>query len=317
MSQRKFISEFGLNMVSGYSFLLQQDGLERVAESGIDPHIYLICRRPRITLDPDSITFTQDRVKGRFQKQIRNDRIDIPFEVENRFGTSDLIVDCTYPNTHFFIRNSQGSVLLEGKSANLLALSGPEFSEHLDLEVLYVGQSYGTDGSRNAGKRLKTHETLQGIYSEAMQRNPDQDIWLVLFTFEPLLLASFDGTAESYGKSKEEDSQHIENILKTEISEQQRINFTEAAIIKYFQPEYNKTFKKTFPNPAHSTYKECYDIDLNMVSVEIQTDQLRLNLWSDAAKSSWVHFCSFPLHSREERVYMFELPEKQTQQDAP
>jgi hypothetical protein len=178
---------------------------------------------------------------------------------------------------------------------------------HLDLEVLYIGQAYGSDGSRTAVDRLQNHSTLQGIYAEAIRNSPDQEVWMVLCSFEPYLLASFDGRSKNYATTLHQDDAHIHQVISTAITEQQEINFTEAALIKYFQPEYNKVYKDSFPNPAHSTYSECYDVDLNMVSVEVQTEELRLKLWSEAAKPAWVHFCTFPLHSKQERQFMFDL----------
>lgn len=308
MAERKFISEFGLNMLVGWKFLLQQDHLHIVSETDVDPHIYFICRMPRITLDPESISITRERLSGVFRKQIKDKHIDIPFDTENVNGYTDVKFESVYPYTDFKIVDTKnGRIYLEGKSVLLLSILGDEYREHLNLEVLYIGQSYGKDGSRNAGERLQKHETLQEIYSEAMTKNPDQDIWLLLCTFQPLIVASFDGRKQNYQTTEEEDTAHISNVLDAEISEQQKINFTEAALIRYFQPEYNKTFKDTFPNPAHLTYRECYDIELNMVCVELQTDNVGVDLWSSAANPSWIHMCKFPLHSKEDRKYMLDL----------
>jgi len=308
--QRKYISEFGLNMVNGYRLLLQQEHLDRVDQIGIEPHIYIVTRRPRITLDPKSVNFTDDKVTGYFQKQIKDKLIPIPFETQNFLGTSNVLLKCEYPYTEYAISDENNNVISNGKCALLLATLSPKFWEHLDLEVLYVGQSYGKDGKRTASERLQSHSTLQGIYAEAIKTSPDQDIWLILSTFEPLLLGSFDGRSKNYATTMEEDSEHIHEVINTDISEQQQINFTEAPLIRYFQPSYNKIYKDSFPNPAHSTYSECYDVDLNMVCVEVQTEDLGVRLWSEAVKPQWVHFCSFPLHSREDRVYMFEFEDK-------
>lgn len=303
---RKYLSEFGLNMVSGYLLLLQQERLSAIDDAGIEPHIYMIGRRPRIMLDPDSVRITESRVTGMFRKQIRDSVEEIPFDVPNLMGTKEVTMESSYPYTEYRTIREGGEVVGGGKCALLMASFGPSFWEHLDFEVLYVGQAYGTDGSRKAGDRLKRHETLQGIYSEAIGRNPDQEIWILVGTFEPLLLSSFDGITKNYATSEKEDSEHLSRVLSAEMTERQQINFTEAALIRYFQPEYNKIFKETFPNPAHSTYSECYDIDLNMVCVEMQTENIGLRLWSENIEPKWVHFAAFPLHSREERVYMFE-----------
>lgn len=307
MTQRKYMSEFGLNMVNGYSLLLQQEHLDQVDRTGIEPHMYIVTRRPRITLDPESVKFTEDKVSGNFQKQAKDKLIPIPFETQNFLGTSNVSLRCEYPYTEYSIEDENKGIISSGKCALLLATLGPEYWEHLDLEVLYVGQSYGKDGSRTASERLKSHSTLQGIYAEAIKNSPDQDIWLILSTFEPLLLSSFDGRSKNYATTMEEDSEHMREVLNADITEQQQINFTEAALIRYFQPSYNEIYKDSFPNPAHSTYSECYDIDLNMVCVEVQSEALGLRLWSGSVEPRWVHLCSFPLHSREDRVYMFDF----------
>lgn len=307
MTKRKYLSEFGLNMVSGYCFLIQQDHLDLIDQTGVDPHIYIVGRRPKISLNPSSVAFEKDYVSGEFRKQIKDKYVSIPFKTRNMLGTHEVTLKCEYPYTEYEIIESGGNAIAGGKCALLLASFGFEYWEHMDLEVLYIGQAYGKDGSRNAADRLKKHETLQGIYSEAIKNSPDCDIWLILCTFEPLMLASFDGRQKEYVTTIEQDTGHIKEVANADITEQQQINFTEASLIRYFQPSYNKIYKKSFPNPAHSTYSECYDIDLNMVSTEIQTEDIGLRLWSESVAPEWVHFSSFPLHSKKERMYMFDI----------
>ena len=180
------------------------------------------------------------------------------------------------------------------------------YSHLLDTEVLYVGQAYGEGGSRVAPERLKTHSTLQGIYAEALRASPDTEIWIALWSFELMILTSFDSRFP-VATTLEQDDSHIANVLGKGISEQQQINFTEAALIRYFQPEYNTMFKESFPSPAHSTYAECYGLDLNTVNVELQCEPLGCRLWSNVVAPEWDHFVTFPLHSPEARKEMFDL----------
>ncbi len=310
MGQRKYISEFGLNMLNGARLVLQQEHLHKINEINIKPHIYIIARRPRITILPSEFKFGDEIIKGVFRKQVREDYEDIEVSTNNHLGTSEVEIISDYPFTEYRIVSSDGdSLLANGKSALLLAACGVEYWHHLDLEVLYIGQSYGLNGSRTAAERLQKHETLQGIYAEAMRNSPDQDIWLFVSEFEEMFLATFDGRDRGSLSSSDDDS-HISRVVNNTMSQQQKINFTEAALIRYFNPEYNKTYRDTFPNPAHRTYSECYDIDLNMICVEIQTRELGFRFWSKAVDSAWVHFCAFPLHSKEDRRYMFEIDGK-------
>lgn len=304
---RKFISEFGLHVCNSYSWLLQQDQLDRLGELPEDPHIYIVGKRPRISIDPSSVHFGPEVITGRFFKHVFDQKIEIPFIARNELGRTDLKAISVYPFTEVAFVAPDGEKVLFGKTAMILGICGPMYWEHLDLEVLYIGQSYGEGGARNATQRLQSHSTLQGIYAEAIRNAPDQEVWLVLLCFERYMLASFDGITKNYQTSEEEDDEHRGKVLANPISEQQEVNFTEAALIKYFRPEYNVKYKETFPSPAHSTYEQCYAIDLNMVAVEVQTEELMLRLWSAASTLQWTHIAKFPLHNEAERRYMFQI----------
>lgn len=311
MSNRKYTTEFGLNLVSANTALLQQDKLGEIDRLGLKPHVYIVARRPRITVVPESIQFSNTAVTGHFQRQIGQRLESIPFAIEHKWGTEDLSLQSAYPFTAFkIILNATGTTVLSGKCAMLLYSCGPLYWQHLDLEVLYVGQAFGADGSRTAADRLGNHETLQAIYAETMRLSPDQDIWLFLTEFTEFMMVMIDGKDKNVVVSEDEDSAHIHQVVHSEISEQQAINFGEAALIRFFAPRYNKRFKDTFPNPAHKTYAECYDLDLNMVSVELDTEDAGFRFWSDKVEPQWAHYCSFALHNREERRYMFELEDE-------
>ena len=292
--------------MAAWRVLVQQDRLDDAARIDFDPHLYFITRRPRIILDPASVEFTKDKVRGRFKIQRKESYEDIVFETNNYMRTDKIKAICDYPQTEYKFIDETGKIISEGKTALLLANTGSQYWKYLDLEVLYIGQAYGGDGQRTAIDRLKSHSTLQNIYAEAIRLSPDQDIWLFLCSFELIMIGSFD-PRHGFEATLEEDTAHIAKVFQKPISEQQQINFTEAALIRYFQPEYNIIYKDTFPSPAHSTYAECYDIDLNMVSVEIQTDELGFRLWSPIIEPQWIHLFNYPLHSREDRKHMFDL----------
>jgi hypothetical protein len=308
---RKFISEFAVNMVGGPHALLQQEDLENnqlreLFNEECPCHIYMICRRPRISIQPEDVRFTDRTFEGHITIQDGATVHKEPFSMPVK-DTSDLKFLSEYPFNAFAIATSDGSVCMEGKAAVFAAKAGPRFHKHLSAEVLYVGQSYGVEGSRTAPDRLKSHPTLQKIYAEAICRTPDKEIWLELWSFSPMLLISFDGISKDYGTTTEQDDDHINSVLDTEITEQQRVNFTEAALIRYFDPEYNKLFRGTFPNPAHTSYSECYDLDINSVVVELDTEDSECQLWSKAVPPRWTHYIQYALHSKEDREAMFDF----------
>jgi len=297
-------------MKATYLVLVQQDDLEtrsvQVELTNHPFHIYIICRRPRITIDPTNFEVSPELISGVLKVQRGNAFANIPFLIKNGTGHNSLSLESPYPHNKFAFVAPNGDPVVWGKVGTIAhTLRIPH--EVLDLEVLYVGQSYGKEGSRSAPDRLKNHSTLQGIYATASANFPDQEIWLVLCEFEEMLIASFDGTQRTYGTTDEEDSSHTQRVLRTPVSEQQRINFTEAALIRYFDAPYNQIYRDSFPNPAHETYAACYDIDYNAVSVELTTEELNCQLYSATTEPTWWHLPKFALRSRDERVSMFTI----------
>lgn len=313
--KRKYISEFGINMYLTHTMVLQQEELKRVNEINyFSPefpcHIYFICRRQRILINPLKFSCNENEVYFTFMIQKQSNFEELLIKATNVFKTTNIKLESEYPYNTFRLM-VDGKVYSHGKCAILLQTLSEKHSEHLDLEVLYIGQSYGVDGARTAPDRLKNHSTLQGIYSEAIQRNPDCEIWLIPTSFKQMLLTSFDGKMKISDELDLEDSKHIESVTRAVIyeglNEQQVINFTEAALIRYFSPSYNKEYKDTFPNPAHKTYSQCYDLDINSVCIELNTENIRSQIYSEEVSRSWSHFKNFPLHSSKERKEMFDL----------
>jgi len=315
MAKRKYISEFALHMNLTHTMLLQQDDLINVGEyeyfSSENPcHIYMICRRPRILIDSTNFVVNSEEIIFAFKIQRQNEYENLELKFPNSYGTNDIKIISSFPFNTFELFKD-GNLVLSGKSANLLQYLGTQSTNHLDLEVLYIGQSYGVEGARTAPDRLQSHSTLQGIYSEAIIKNPDCEIWLLLTSFEKYLLTSMDGTLKVNDEDMEKDTEHLKKVTNTflsnDLNEQQVINFTEAALIRYFQPPYNIEYKNTFPNPAHSTYSECYDLDVNSISIEVNTENVYCQLYSTTRKTKWIHIHDFFLHSKDDRISMFDF----------
>lgn len=310
MTRRKYTSEFALSAETQLVLVLQYEELDRLAEfapvAEFPCHIYLICRRPRITLDPAGFAISAETVRGRFRIQRGPTFEERDFEMVNAMNRHDLRLECAYPHSIFAFVAPNGDKISQGK-VGLLAHYVPAMRDVLDLEVLYVGQAFGANGERTAPDRLKGHSTLLGIYAEAASRSPDQEVYLVLLNFNYMLIGSFDGRDKNVAASDQEDRAHIDEVINADLPEQVWINFAEAALIRYFQPSYNVLLRETFPNPAHASYRLCYDVDLNMLAVAIDTSEARTRLWSSAVAANWIHFANYALHSAAERKTILEL----------
>jgi hypothetical protein len=293
-------------VISSFDYLLlaEQDQLATIPpEVAVDLHLYMICRRPRITVVSDEFRATADSYTFVFAVQHQDEQQRVELVTPNLYERSDIEMRSQWPYGDFVIATDAGERLTWGRASLLPGELGCHF-DSLDLEVLYVGQAYGSGGERSATARLAQHPTLQAIYGEAVRHSPDMDVFLVLLSLDGptnlVLLSPVPGDEDDL----------VESYLRltTPISEQQRINFTEAALIKHFEPSYNKIYKNTFPSPAHKTYSECYDLDLNLVGFELETGEvLRTRLWSPSAERSWYHVREFPLHDTAERRHLFDF----------
>ena len=243
-----------------------------------------------------------DAVRCVLEVHDRDDRIEVPYQFPFSEVPAGIQLTCEYPYTDFVLENPDDKFRLPGKWSMMLQRSHA-MSPHLDFNVLYVGQAFGEDGDRNAAERLQSHETLQKIYAEAIQKNPDKEVWLSLIAFQPpMQIVMFDGRHK--GPTDEPDG-HNDKFGDMEMSWAHKICFAEAAMIRHFQLEFNKTFKSSFPSNSHVSYAECYDLDLNSVSVEFNTESLNCTFSSPTVEPTWLHMIQYALHDRKERIAMF------------
>jgi hypothetical protein len=309
-----YVSEFGISMVCTPFSLFRQSELAfaqaeaQAKQEGYSPHLYILAQRPRVTLDPKSVVITKDEISGRVQFAMPEGPKTCGWSARNPFADATLVMECPYPYSEFALRR-KGGALLSGGECAMLVPSGREPAEvpsDYDLKVVYVGQAFGDDGDRDAFQRLRSHSTLQEVYADAMREAPHMDVWLMLLRAEATQIVSIFPSDLSPGVPLDESlAKKTRQLLGAPISLQQRINFTEAALIRYFSPSYNTVYKDRFPHPGHKTYAECYAADVNVVCAELQTLDVAARTFSDAVAPAYAHIASYALRSNEERRHMF------------
>lgn len=315
---KRLPSEIAINMNLHKMMILQQTEIQYVNkmnyfDADSPCHLYFVGKRPRVTIDKDYFELHQEYIGLNFKIQNQDNIVELPFKLPNRFGVENLSLHTKYPYNRFQILFNEKTLIDAIVSSFLQTFYHSIHAiDFLDFEVLYIGQSYGVEGARTAPDRLVNHSTLQGIYAEAISNNPDSEIWLALASFSQINIMMFDGitkfTEDERLKDNERFSKVFEKINYEGLNEQQKINFTEAALIRYFEPPYNKIYKDSFPNPAHTTYSECYDLNINSVCIEMNThEMINCQFYSQTIKKAPRHMKDFLLHSREERKSMFEF----------
>lgn len=300
-------------MKASILFLHQQDSFDDVELvnqlRNFPLHIYLICRTPIIKLDPEKTRITDHEISLTFYSELKGKRKDHIISTINRSESLITNIESPFPYNMVYAYSPDGSVCSLSKTHLLLKYLAYYQNQYLDefnLEVLYVGQAFGTDGSRITVDRLKTHEKAQRIYFDTQQKFPDHEVWFLALTFEPLLMTMFKpwGNVDPKLFNKELEAQQL--LEESPISFDQQITVAEAALIKYFNTyEYNKEYLN-FPSPEHNSYDEIYLMDFNSAGFEVTSGSIHSKLFSKDRAPSFSHFESYFLHSNTDRKAMFK-----------
>jgi len=276
-------------------------------------NIYFVLRRPKVTVDPNSVKIKGNAVDLDFIIHNKGDFGVVHLSIELNEAKSDLEFKSEYPYNLFTFSDKNG-VLLGARPSTLLdsnIVQDNIDTQLLDYEILYIGQAYGSDGNRTALDRLASHETVQKIYMHSLTQHPDSDIWIMLTNFSQqsmLFMAGADLIKVSEEDSKIENEK-LEHMLQNDglsISEKQKINFTEAALIKYFEPEYNIRFKDIFPSSKHISYSECYGLDIKALTIELDTSEMMRKIFTEKTEIKHHHIKMFEFNSDEDRICILE-----------
>ena len=270
-------------------------------------HIYLICKSPAISFSKDSLTYERGNISVtanyRVEGQVREQKFSFEFPLLD--GATDIKLS-KYPHREILTLNSEGEEVRHLPASMVAMGMGWHLknSELSDLEVLYVGQAFG-DGSRTAFERLKSHSTLQKILAQAQYESPDSEIQILTFEYVPYrIIHQMDGRAGNVIDDYR-DLERFRSVRENPLSEHEQICLIEAGLIRYFQPRYNEIYKDNFPSDKHKILEGCYNLDFSGLVVEINTDELRFNLFSETVKPRDHHICRIDLLDPEKRWGFF------------
>ncbi len=308
---RKFLSEFAVSLFSARWLMVTPSDLmkggevsQEAAEVAQRCHIYLICRRPAQFYDPKNFKYDGGKVSGTLAYKIagRTEELyfELPFEPSDGATTVRL---SDYPHREIEACSSDGECIRRVPASMMTHLVAPS-GVLRQLDVLYVGQAYA-DGRRSAFERLKDHSTLQRILADVVQSMPDDEVLLLTFEYEPYqIIGSIDGAAKEAIRD-ETDAARFPRILDNPLTEKQQICLVEAGLIRYFNPQYNEVYKNSFPSEDQKILAECYALDFSALVVEIDTTELRMELFSHSVAASDHHIAEFDLVDPERRRSFF------------
>lgn len=315
--KRKYTTEYCLGFLNSYTAMLTAQQLlsggtmtQGQIESIANCHIYIITARPAPYFKADSIKHENNKLSGTICYKI--DGIEKSIEFENyswKLEHDAVSLNCKYPYKEIISYNAEGkevTYVAASFLANIFLNPGSDGLTDLNnYEVLYVGQSLGNQGNRNAYDRLKSHSTLQKILSQTGYDYPDKEVMIFMHEFKhENMFTSMDGRAIDADKS-DKNEERLMNAIKNPPDKKQKIGMIEAALIRYFQPYYNEMYKIKFPSTKHKILKSCYALDISGLVVELNTENLNYHLYSSTIISKHHHMAQIDLFNSLERRSFF------------
>lgn len=315
---RKYLSEFAVNLCSARTLLLPADQLAsdgemdaQAADISENCHIYVICSRPSCSFDPEKFIFDGQKINANLLYKVDGKSHVIPFEMPFRLLDNARNVHVSsYPHREIQTTTDDGAIV-RYVPASSLSIAGIVDEEILrELEVLYVGQAYAK-GNRSAIDRLKSHSTLQKILADVLYKMPDHEILILAFEYVPYrVIASIDGIDKTAIRD-ESDALRFISIMDNPLTEHQQICLAEAGLIRYFQPEYNEIYKSSFPADDQKILHDCYKYDFSGLITEIDTEDLHVSLYSTTVSPSYHHIAQFDLIDPKKRRSFFTMVDRE------
>lgn len=265
-------------------------------------NIYMICKRPKVRFVPGSITELninglQQLQTGLLDIQSGSGRKQVPFAFDAqevlkaellRFDPSQYpkkghstidfkIGDAPHSTLHALIDvyDDETNEIVHRLDMELeLDYLSSHFKWYVpalqDLEILYIGQSFGVKYESTSEQRLDRHQARQAITSEASQRE-DFDVIGVYMDFKVQLCR-----------------RDVPGIgLQVPMPAKNVLDLLEGSLINQFQPRFNKQCKDKYPRgPAMVEDIQRLNVDDIYVNIDSSHDPVRF--FSSTSEVSFV-----------------------------
>ncbi len=272
------------------AILCKHNGIDELAErlpTTLPVYTYAILRGPRIHFVPDRTRLTEHHVQseivvdaGEWQLQF-----EIHFDIAAEYR--DLAVAIS-PSGSEIVLMRDGEICHSISATEHITTELAKDGEGLPYEVAYIGQAYGTDGDRSAVERLQSHASLQRIYADTLDTSASREVWLLLMSMRYGRSGIVSVTEGNAPTSEARILQAADALLRP-VSQKTSVNLAEAAMIHYFQPHYNSTFKDVFPSRKHASYSEYFESGFDSLEIVLDTGAAGIELFSESRAPAAVH----------------------------
>lgn len=274
-------------------------------------HIYLLCKRKKLFFESCDQSEGEFNVTKFYYLNERHDKEHVTVKHSKEI----VINDCKDGICNIDFKENKGVEIEDYTLVNSLFHMQEDFlgdkeKRNLpsDLEVLYVGQSFGRNKKRQIDKRLTNHEKLQKIALEIINKGTSEEVLVIGLDYLVKDLATAFVTVDA-----DRENFSLENLLKLKanasvrIPESQEVTVYEAALINHFQPELNVEYKETFPSLGYSSYEEIFNTKFDYTSVEINTYETGSRIFSqECPERKYYHNKQFALDSKDQKKEFFD-----------
>lgn len=278
-------------------------------------NIYMVARRPRISIDPNSLNLDtiNQTVEGtyviNFGVEVKQKKFVYKNPLDNRMTA---LGEPAYPYDHIRVvldYNFHAQIKIQ----DLIRDSKPSMSPYSDLFVEYVGQSFGDEGDSDALSRLigKTgkqgHGSLQKVLADINANNPESEAYVLLYSYGYYRKLILGGAGPEPLHELGDNPTRLNELLDAVVPRSNRIDLIEASLIRYFQPKYNDIYKRTFPKKNHEILSELFKLDITGLSVSLATEWHNTRVSSEKIEPSCEHLAIYPIVDDEQRMSFFDL----------
>ena len=266
----KYMSGYGLQTWAYHLSMSYPFDLDYLSPDDRRYNIYVATIIPKLSIDEDSVQFFEDCI--RFDvivgtgEHTSKETLDISI-------ISDDMPEFDHRKFEFEYEKPRKAMVFTGWEKgpielNLLHVYLTESKYYLDTEIVYIGQAFRENGERLPAEELMSDPMLQKVEEAILREYPEKDLTLLLLEFKSHLLEEID--------SEDEDLVQLQELTKNPPLElnNQIVDATEAALINYFKPEYNKKLNDKFPNV------EDQGLRYRSATVQIHPDIMGLKLFS-------------------------------------
>ncbi len=280
-----------------------------------DHSIYLICTRPRISFHPYSLALdvNSQTINGAFTINLGYETQQVPFSYQHSQHFRIVqILECQKPYDRLTVL-LENNLPISFRINDFIGFSRVNLQPHSDLKVAYVGQSIGKNQNSDAIKRLigttgkKGHGALQKVLADIDKFSPELEVYLLFYSFGFGKVITIGGGFTEPAISYNDAPKRLPHFQDLQIPRVNRIDLVEAALIRYFQPEYNEQYKKTFPKKTHDILTTLFELDITGLMVSLSTEEHNIQVYSDSIVPSDRHLAIYPIVNEHDRMSFLDL----------